>query len=55
MTATPKTADEIDGMRTACRLASEVLDYLTPFVKTGTTTMEIDPDSETTQMMARPV
>ncbi len=33
---------EIDGMRTAGRLASEVLDYLTPFVKPGVTTNELD-------------
>jgi len=29
-------------MRTACRLASEVLDYLTPFIQPGVTTLEID-------------
>ena len=29
-------------MRTACRLASEVLDYITPFVKPGATTGELD-------------
>ena len=32
----------LGDMRTACRLASEVLDYLTPFVKPGVTTNEID-------------
>lgn len=32
----------IDAMRLACRLASEVLDYLTPFIKVGVTTKEID-------------
>ncbi len=37
-----KTADEIEGMRQACRLASEVLDMLTPHVKPGITTREID-------------
>ena len=42
MTITPKTAEEIEGMRLAGRLASEVLDYLTPFVKVGVTTREID-------------
>lgn len=42
MTIQPKTAEEIEGMRTAGRLASEVLDYLTPFVKPGITTREID-------------
>jgi len=35
------TAD-IGHMRTACRLASEVLDYITPFVKPGVTTGELD-------------
>ena len=29
-------------MRTACRLAAEVLDYLTPHIKPGVTTREID-------------
>ena len=33
---------DIQGMRTAGRLASEVLDYLTPFVKPGVTTNELD-------------
>jgi methionyl aminopeptidase len=42
MTFTIKDAAGIEGMRTACRLASEVLDYLTPFVQVGVTTREID-------------
>ena len=42
MSITYKNAEEIEGMRVACRLASEVLDYLTPFVKPGVTTKEID-------------
>ena len=42
MTITYKSAEDIEGMRLACRLASEVLDYLTPFVKAGVTTREID-------------
>ncbi len=42
MSITYKNAEEIEGMRVACRLASEVLDYLTPFVKIGVTTREID-------------
>jgi len=42
MSITYKDAEGIQGMRTACRLASEVLDYLTPFVKPGVTTREID-------------
>jgi methionyl aminopeptidase len=33
---------DIAGMRVAGRLASELLDYLTPFVKPGVTTGEID-------------
>ena len=37
-----KSASDIDGMRVAGRLASEVLDYITPFVKPGVTTAEID-------------
>jgi methionine aminopeptidase len=42
MSITIKTGDEIDGMRIAGRLASEVLDYITPFVKPGVTTDELD-------------
>jgi methionyl aminopeptidase len=37
-----KTSEEIDTMRVACRLASEVLDYITPFVQAGVTTDELD-------------
>lgn len=37
-----KTADEIIGTRKACRLSAEVLDYIAPFIKAGTTTGEID-------------
>ncbi|WP_339939149.1 M24 family metallopeptidase, partial [Undibacterium luofuense] len=39
---TIKTAEDIAGMRVAGRLASEVLDYITPFVKPGITTAELD-------------
>jgi methionyl aminopeptidase len=42
MTITYKDADGIAGMRHACRLASEVLDYLTPHIQPGITTKEID-------------
>ena len=42
MTITYKDAQGIAGMRVAGRLASEVLDYLTPFVKPGVTTNELD-------------
>lgn len=37
-----KTTQEIEKMRIAGRLASEVLDYITPFVKEGVTTDELD-------------
>ena len=36
------TAEDIAQMRVACRLGSEVLDYITPFVQPGITTGEID-------------
>ena len=42
MTITYKDAQGIEGMRLAGRLTAEVLDYLTPFVKPGVTTNEID-------------
>lgn len=42
MSITIKSASDIEGMRIACRLASEVLDYLEPFVKPGVTTNELD-------------
>ena len=42
MTVTIKTGAEIENMRVAGRLASEVLDYITPFVKPGVTTGELD-------------
>ena len=42
MSITIKDAAGIEGMRVAGRLASELLDYLTPFVKPGVTTNEID-------------
>ena len=37
-----KTAEEIERMRVAGRLASEVLDYIEPFVKPGVTTEALD-------------
>ena len=37
-----KTPEEVEGMRVAGRLASETLDYLTPYVKPGVTTREIN-------------
>jgi methionyl aminopeptidase len=42
MSVTLKSPDEIEKMRVAGRLASEVLDYITPFVKPGITTDELD-------------
>jgi methionyl aminopeptidase len=37
-----KTPDEIEKMRVAGRLASEVLDFITPYVKAGVTTDDLD-------------
>ncbi|WP_269531951.1 type I methionyl aminopeptidase [Chitinimonas sp. BJYL2] len=37
-----KTPEDIEKMRVAGRLASEVLDYITPFVKPGVTTLELN-------------
>jgi methionyl aminopeptidase len=42
MPAVIKTAADIAGMRIAGRLASEVLDFITPHVKAGVTTGELD-------------
>jgi methionyl aminopeptidase len=42
MAITIKTPDEIEKMRVAGRLASEVLDHIGPFVRPGITTQEID-------------
>jgi methionyl aminopeptidase len=42
MTITIKTAEDVAGMRIAGRLASEVLDMLTPHVKPGITTEQLD-------------
>lgn len=39
---TIKTAEDIEGMRLAGRLTSEVLDYLTPLIVAGITTEQID-------------
>nr|MDP2192268.1 type I methionyl aminopeptidase [Rhodoferax sp.] len=52
MTITYKDAEGIAGMRVAGRLAAELLDYLTPFVKPGVTTNELDQlaDDYTTQV-----
>ncbi|GAA4000347.1 type I methionyl aminopeptidase [Comamonas faecalis] len=42
MSITIKDAAGIAGMREACRLASEVLDQITPHIRPGLTTLEID-------------
>jgi methionyl aminopeptidase len=42
MTISIKSGAEVEGMRVAGRLASEVLDYITPFVKPGVSTDELD-------------
>jgi methionyl aminopeptidase len=42
MPAVIKTAEEIEGMRLAGRLASEVLDFIAPHVVPGVTTGELD-------------
>ena len=42
MSVSIKTDEEIAGMRIAGRVASELLDYLTPFVLPGVSTGEID-------------
>ena len=42
MSVSIKTPQEVEKMRIAGRLASEVLDYITPFVKAGITTGELD-------------
>ncbi|HVF63814.1 MAG TPA: M24 family metallopeptidase, partial [Casimicrobiaceae bacterium] len=42
MSVTIKTPEDIEGMRVAGRLAAEVLDFLTPHVKAGVATGELD-------------
>jgi methionyl aminopeptidase len=42
MTVHLKSLQEIEKMRVAGKLASEVLDYITPFVRPGVTTAELD-------------
>ena len=42
MPVPPKSPDEIEKMRIAGKLASEVLDYIAPFVKPGIKTDELD-------------
>ncbi|MBL8471024.1 MAG: type I methionyl aminopeptidase [Rhodocyclaceae bacterium] len=42
MAVTIKSAEDIERMRLAGRLAAEVLDYIEPFVQPGITTAELD-------------
>ena len=42
MAITLKTAADIEKMRVAGRLASEVLDFITPHVQPGVTTEKLD-------------
>ena len=42
MSITIKSAEDIAGMRVACRLASEVLDAIAPHIQPGITTRQID-------------
>ena len=42
MSITIKSPEDIERMRIAGRFASEVLDYITPHIKPGITTAEID-------------
>ena len=42
MSVSIKTSEEIDKMRVAGRLASELLDFITPHVRPGVTTGELD-------------
>ena len=42
MSITPKSPEQIEKMRVAGRLAAEVLDYITPHVKPGISTGELD-------------
>nr|VFK37192.1 MAG: methionyl aminopeptidase [Candidatus Kentron sp. SD]VFK41462.1 MAG: methionyl aminopeptidase [Candidatus Kentron sp. SD]VFK78482.1 MAG: methionyl aminopeptidase [Candidatus Kentron sp. SD] len=39
---TLKTQEQVEKIRTACHLAAEVLDMITPYVKPGVTTNELD-------------
>src|SRR5262252_2278693 len=42
MSVVVKTSEEIARMRVAGKLAAEVLDFITPYVKPGVTTDELD-------------
>ena len=53
MTITIKDGADIEGMRVAGRLAAEVLDMLTPHVKPGITTDELDRSRTSTSSTSR--
>ena len=42
MSVSIKSPEDIAGMRVAGRVASEVLDFITPYVKPGVTTGDLD-------------
>ena len=42
MSISIKTADDVAAMRTACRQAAEVLDFIAPHIRPGMTTLDID-------------
>jgi len=42
MALTPKNTVQMNKMRAACRLAAEVLDYITPHVKAGVSTLDLN-------------
>ncbi|MDH4188825.1 MAG: type I methionyl aminopeptidase [Betaproteobacteria bacterium] len=42
MAVIPKTPAEIESMRVACRLAGEVLDFITPYLRPGVTTGKLN-------------
>lgn len=37
-----KSKEDIQGMRKACKMGAQLLDYLTPFVKPGVSTLELN-------------
>jgi methionyl aminopeptidase len=37
-----KTPEQIEGIRKSCRLAAQTLDYIEPYIKSGTTTEYLD-------------
>ena len=42
MSVNIKTPEDIEGMRVAGRQTAEILDFITPYVKIGATTDELD-------------